>query len=129
MEETQLSILVPCYREEKNIPELWARISEVMKKEPISWEAVLVDDGSPDGTWEEIRKIAEKERRIKAVRHQSNKGMVGTWQTALENASGKWVVTIDADMQYAPEDIPKLMQAMGDGTYDLVQGIRTTRFE
>ena len=64
-EETRISILVPCYREEKNISELVERIFDAMHKEQLSWEIVLVDDGSPDATWEEIQRFAQKDPRIK----------------------------------------------------------------
>ena len=129
MKRIDLSILIPCFREEKNIPFLVDRIFKVMEKEELSWELVLLDDGSPDGTWEQISSFAAKDSRIQGVRHSSNQGIAPGWETLLKNSCGDWVVTMDADMQYAPEDLPKLIQRMKEGSYDLIQGIRVTRSE
>ena len=124
-----LSILIPCFEEEKNIAELLTRIARVMNENTQRWEVVLVDDGSSDSTWEEIRKFAEKEERVKGVRHDSNRGIAAAWESALNQATLSWVLTMDADLQFAPEEIPKLLSEMNAGNYDLVQGKRMKRLD
>jgi len=123
-----LSIVIPCFREEKNIPELMMRVTGVMEKQTYPWEIILVEDGSPDHTWAQIERYTG-DPRIRGIRHEKNQGIVIAWETGLINARGIWVVTLDADMQYAPEDIPALVEEMQTGKYDLVQGVRIQRFE
>jgi glycosyltransferase involved in cell wall biosynthesis len=124
-----ISILVPCFQEEQNVADLIKRAVSVMENTDLGWEIVLVDDGSTDNTWKIIDTFSNQDSRIKGVRHLSNEGMVSAWHTALNHASGDWVVTIDADLQFAPEEIPRLMSEMQTGNYDLVQAIRKKHLE
>jgi glycosyltransferase involved in cell wall biosynthesis len=124
-----ISILVPCFQEEQNVADLIKRAVSVMENTNLGWEIVLVDDGSTDNTWKIIEAVSKEDSRIKGVRHLSNEGMVSAWQTALNHASGDWVVTIDADLQFAPEEIPRLVNEMQNGDFDLVQAIRENHLE
>ena len=129
MQQGFISILIPCFNEEENIPELIDRILPVMSRQDLSWEIVLVDDGSTDRTWEKISWFMKKVPQLIGVRHSSNRGIVAAWETALDNSRGNWVLTMDGDLQNAPEEIPLLINEMRKGGIDLVQGIRQERFE
>jgi glycosyltransferase involved in cell wall biosynthesis len=124
-----LSILIPCFEEEKNIHKLLTRLIAVMQQTNLPWEAVLVDDGSTDSTWVEIRKAAGSDDRIKGFRHDRNEGIPAAWQSALNQASMEWVLTMDADLQFAPEEIPSLIAKMNEGKFDLIQGKRIKRLD
>jgi len=120
----ELSIVVPCYNEEPNIQRLWREIKSVMDDQGIEWELILVDDGSQDRTGELIRELEKSEPRVKGVYHETNKGIVAGWRSGLAAAEGEIVVTTDADLQYLPADIPKLLAKQRETGADLVQGWR-----
>jgi len=120
----ELSILVPCYDEEPNIARLWDEIREVMDDSGMSWELVLVDDGSQDDTGRLIRELEKSDSRVKGVYHETNRGIVAGWRSGLAAAEGELVVTTDADLQYIPSDIPRLVAKQRESGADLVQGWR-----
>lgn len=119
-----LSIIVPCYNEEQNIPRLWSEIEKAMKDAEVTWEVVLVDDGSKDNTAGLIKELAKKDSRVKCVFHETNRGIVAGWKSGLLASTGRLVVTIDADLQYLPSDILKLLAIQKESGADLVQGWR-----
>jgi phenylacetate-CoA ligase len=121
--DIQLTILAPCFNEEGNIAELVRRIAGCRDRLP-AFELVLVDDGSRDGTWREIQKAREQYPFVVPVRHVGNLGLVAGWRSGLAASRGRLVVTIDADLQYRPEDIALLLEKMRDADVDLVQGAR-----
>jgi len=122
-----LSIIVPCFNEEKNLPLLVNRTNQALGEDGIPGEIVLVNDGSRDGTGAIIDLLAKQFQNIRAIHHPVNRGIVEGWRSGLAASTGEWVLTTDADLQYAPEDIPRLSREMEAGGWDLVQGWRKDR--
>ena len=120
-----LSVLVPCFNEEGNLPELVARTERVFDRRGIAGEIVLVNDGSHDGTGTQIDELAATHSRVVAVHHPENRGMTAAWKTALEQSHGAYVLTMDADLQYQPEAIGQLWREMRFSNADVVQGWRS----
>jgi glycosyltransferase involved in cell wall biosynthesis len=118
----EFSVVVPIYNEEDNIRELFARLSSVMDKMG-TYEIILVDDGSRDGSWGIIRELHKKDRRVKGISFSRNFGHHIAITAGLDHATGKAVVLMDGDLQDPPEEIPKLWERLRSG-YDLVYGIR-----
>jgi len=118
--------VVPCYNEEGNIPELVERTTATLDDLGISWQLVLVDDGSSDGTWEQLAAAGARDPRILALRHERNRGIVAAWRTGLQASSGFWICILDADLQYQPEDVARLWREIRFRNVDVVQGARTT---
>lgn len=122
-----LSVVVPCFNEEKNLPLLVNRINQALGSAGITGEIVLVNDGSGDGTGAVIDLLARQFQNVRAVHHAGNRGIVEGWRSGLAASRGDLVLTTDADLQYAPEDIPPLYREMVSGDWDLVQGWRKDR--
>lgn len=120
----ELSVVVPCFNEEANLPALLERTTAALEALGVAWEIVLVDDGSADRTAEAIRRAAAADPRVRGAFHPTNRGIVAGWVTGLETGRGAWVVPLDADLQYRPEDIAKLWAARLAAGADLVQGAR-----
>lgn len=126
MSRPDLSVVVPCYNEEGNIPELVERTTATLAELGIAWELVLVDDGSQDDTWGCIERARQADRRVVGVRHERNRGIVEGWRSGLAAAQGAFLCITDADLQYQPEDIARLWREIRFKNVDLVQGARTT---
>lgn len=123
-ENIDLSVIVPCFNEQDNIPVLVERIDKAVRLYGIKTEIILVDDLSKDNTWQVMQETAKKYPTVKCVHHKVNKGIVGGWKTGTEKAQGTYILTTDADLQYLPEDIPRLYREIVKDDYDLVQGWR-----
>jgi len=122
----ELSVIVPCLNEALNLPELTRRILNTFDVGGLSGELVLVDDGSTDATAEVIRALAaENEGRVTGVFHPENRGIAAGWRSGAAAARGKLVATIDADLQYQPEDLLRLRRALYEHSVDIVQGFRS----
>lgn len=122
----QLSIIVPCYNEQDNLPELAERTVATLRELGEPFELVLVNDGSRDRTAEVI---ADQERRfpeVRGVHHERNRGMFAAWKTGAEHARGTWIGIIDADLQYQPEDLARLWRELQFRNVDIVQGYRSS---
>lgn len=122
----ELSVLVPCFNEEGNLPELVERTLRVFARREIRGEIVLVNDGSRDGTGGQIDALAAAHPGVVGVHHPTNRGIAAGWRTALEHSRGRYVCTIDADLQYQPEAIALLHREMRFSHADLVQGWRSS---
>jgi phenylacetate-CoA ligase len=120
----EISMIAPCLNEEKNIVSLVKRINKSLDKTGIKGEIILIDDGSRDKTLEVMKKIKSKNKNLIIVKHKDNKGIVESWKSGLKKARGRYIVTIDSDLQYLPEDIPRLYNEIKNSKYDLVQGWR-----
>jgi len=123
----ELSVVVPCFNEEANVPETTERVLRVLELAGITSEIVLVDDASRDRTREVIeeQKVLYGERVIGCF-HEQNRGLAAGWQTGVTAAHGAYVAVIDADLQYQPEDIVRLYTALLESSVDIVQGFRST---
>jgi glycosyltransferase involved in cell wall biosynthesis len=122
MQEKLISIVVPVYNEEGNVEELHQEIVDVVKKESLKAEIILVDDGSTDGTREKIRKL----RPVRAIFFRRNFGQTAAMDAGIKAARGKIIVTMDGDRQNDPADIPKLLKKI-EGGLDVVSGWRKNR--
>ncbi len=122
----ELSVVVPCYNEAGNLPELVARLRAVFDRRGIGGEVVLVNDGSRDATGSVIDALAAQHPEVVAVHHAQNRGIAAAWQSGLERARGEYACFIDADLQYLPEDVWRLWREIQAGHADLVQGYRSS---
>ena len=121
-----LSIVVPIYNEEENIPILHGRISEALADTRIAYELILVDDGSSDNSYPALKLLAAKDERVKVVRLRRNFGQTAAMAAGFDLASGRVVVPMDGDLQNDPLDIPLLLARIDEG-YDVVSGWRKDR--
>jgi len=120
-----LSVVIPVYNEEDNLPELWTELRSVLEPMLLSFEVVLVDDGSRDRSAELIRGFREADPRVRLVRLKANAGETAATDAGLKAARGRWVVTMDADLQNDPHDIPTLLSHLD--RWDAVTGWRVNR--
>lgn len=118
MARPAFSVVIPCYRSEAALPELFERLSAQFDRMDQTWELICVDDCSPDRTAEVVRAARQHDRRIKLVQHFRNYGQHQALLTGFRHARGHLVVTMDDDLQHPPEEIPRLVEALGD--YDVV---------
>ena len=121
-----ISVVIPAYNEEKNIPILYDRLKKVLDTIGDEYEILVVDDGSTDGTFAVLEEIAQKDKNLKVIRFKRNYGQTAAMYAGFQHATGDVIVTLDADLQNDPEDIPKLLQKLEEG-YDVVSGWRRDR--
>lgn len=124
-----ISVVVPLYDEEESLPELASWIERVMKENGFSYEVVFVDDGSRDKSWSIIRKLHERNPCLRGIRFRRNYGKSAALQTGFEAARGKVVITMDADMQDSPDEIPHLYRMITEEGYDVVSGWKKKRYD
>ena len=124
-----ISVIVPLYNEDESLGELTAWIDRVMQQNKFSYEVWLVDDGSRDRSWEVIEKLSAANPSIKGIRFRRNYGKSAALNTGFEHASGEVVITMDADMQDSPDEIPALYHMIKDEGYDLVSGWKKVRHD
>jgi dolichol-phosphate mannosyltransferase len=122
-----LSVVIPVYNEEENLPLLWPELRGVLEAERLSFEVVFVDDGSRDRSAEIIRALRDGDRRVRLVRLKANAGETAATDAGFKTARGRLVVTMDADLQNDPHDIPGLLRHLGQ--WDAVTGWRVNRGE
>ncbi len=124
-----LSIVVPLYNEEESIGELFAWIQRVLK--PLEWEyeVIFVDDGSSDKSWAVVNEMAEKHKEVKGLKFRRNYGKSAALHVGFEAARGDVVITMDADLQDSPEEIPELVRMIKEEGYDLVSGWKKKRYD
>ncbi len=123
-----LSIVVPVFNEEQSLAELTLRISEVAKREGYRTNVLLVDDGSTDKSWEVIEWLASHNNNIRGVKLRRNFGKAAALAAAFERVEGDFVITMDADLQDDPNEIPKLLAKLNEG-YDVVSGWKQVRHD
>ncbi|MDR1155408.1 MAG: glycosyltransferase family 2 protein [Bacteroidales bacterium] len=124
-----MSIVVPLYNESESIPELIARIERVMDEHRYSYELILVDDGSSDRSWATIEQAAQSNPNIHAIGFRRNYGKSAALFCGFRKAAGDVVITMDADLQDSPDEIPGLYQMVVDEGYDLVSGWKKKRHD
>lgn len=124
----EISVVIPFYNEQENIPELYNRLKSVMDNLGNSYELVFIDDGSRDRTYELLTKLYEKDEKVRVIRLKKNFGQTAALQAGFDFARGKIIISMDGDLQHAPEDIPLFLSRMDEG-YDIVSGWRKKRVD
>lgn len=124
-----ISVVIPLYNEEESIKELYDWIAKVMEANRFSFEVVFVDDGSTDDSWEEILKMSSADPRVKAIRFRRNHGKSAGLNVGFEAASGDVVITMDADLQDSPDEIPELYRLIKEDGFDLISGWKKKRYD
>jgi glycosyltransferase involved in cell wall biosynthesis len=126
VEQVEISVVVPFFNEEENVPLLAAELRAVLEEMGRSYELVLVDDGSTDGTWERIRALHAESPRVVGVRLLGNQGQTAALAAGFDRARGRIVISMDGDLQHDPREIPKFVAGIDEG-YDLASGWRAQR--
>ena len=121
--------MIPLFNEEESLPELTEWIVKVMNENGFSFEIVFVDDGSTDNSWNVIEKLKTKYSEIKAIKFRRNYGKSAGLNEGFKHASGEVVITMDADLQDSPDEIPELYRMVKEEGYDLVSGWKKNRFD
>ena len=124
-----LSIVIPLLNEEESLPELSAWIDKVMRDHNYSYEVIFVDDGSNDNSWEVIEQLRSQNSSIKGIKFQRNYGKSAALNEAFRVASGEVVITMDADLQDSPDEIPELRRMIMEDGYDMVSGWKKKRYD
>lgn len=124
-----ISVVIPLFNEEESLPELTAWIDSVMRENCFSYEIVFVDDGSSDSSWDMIEGMSEYYPSIKAIRFRRNYGKSAALYAGFEMAQGRVVITMDADLQDSPDEIPELYRLITKEGYDLVSGWKRCRHD
>ena len=129
MRNPDISVVIPAQDEEDSISELCQWISRVMQAHGFSYEVILIDDGSTDATWQKILEVNEGDNRFKGIRFNRNFGKSAALQTGFRAASGEVVITMDADLQDSPDEIPELYNMIKKQGYHLVSGWKKKRYD
>ncbi|MTI32538.1 glycosyltransferase [Cytophagales bacterium RKSG123] len=124
-----LSVVVPLYNEEESLPELINWISRVMQKHGFTYEIILVDDGSTDRSWEVVKALGNENGAVKGVKFNRNYGKSAALDTGFKLAQAEVVITMDADLQDSPDEIPELYRMIKEEKYDLVSGWKQKRYD
>jgi glycosyltransferase involved in cell wall biosynthesis len=124
-----ISVLIPLYNEAESLPELCAWIKRVMDEQAYSYEIILVDDGSNDGSWEVIEELKKENAAISGIQFRRNYGKSAALNVAFEAAQGEVVITMDADLQDSPDEIPVLYERILKENLDLISGWKKKRYD
>jgi glycosyltransferase involved in cell wall biosynthesis len=124
-----ISVVIPLFNEEESIGELHNWIGRVMEKEGYSYEIVFVDDGSTDRSWQIIGELQQKNPCVKGIKFRRNYGKSAGLHVAFAKAEGNVIITMDADLQDSPEEIPELYRMITEDKYDLVSGWKKKRYD
>ena len=124
-----ISVVVPLYNEVESLPELTSWIGRVMATNNFSYEVILIDDGSTDGSWELIEKLCNENAHLKGIKFRRNYGKSAGLFCGFEQAEGNVVITMDADLQDSPEEIPELYRLITEEKFDLVSGWKKKRYD
>lgn len=125
----QISVVIPLYNEEESLPELVDWIHKVMHDHSFSYEIIMVDDGSKDSSWKVIGQLSKDDDHIKAIRFRRNYGKSAALHEGFAASSGDVVITMDADLQDSPDEIPELYRMITADGYDLVSGWKRKRYD
>ena len=124
-----ISVVVPLYNEDESLPELYAWIERVMQANGFSFEVIFVNDGSTDRSWEVIEELQAKSPHVKGIKFRRNYGKSPALYCGFERAQGRVVITMDADLQDSPDEIPELYRMITEEGYDLVSGWKQKRYD
>lgn len=124
-----ISVVIPLLNEEESIKELHDWIKRVMQENDYSYEVIFVDDGSTDGSWEVIKQLKNGSDHVKAIKFRRNYGKSPALHCAFQKAKGEVIITMDADLQDSPDEIPELYRMIQEEKYDLVSGWKKKRYD
>ena len=128
-EHKDISVVIPLFNEAESLPELQAWIKRVMDGNGFSYEVLFIDDGSRDGSWQVIEELAGGDLNVRGIKFQRNYGKSAALQKGFEAANGKVVITMDADLQDSPDEIPELYRMIMDEDLDVVSGWKKKRYD
>lgn len=129
MQQPEVSVVVPVYNEEESLAELYEKIRGVLEKNNYTFELIFVDDGSTDRSWRVMAELSEKDVRVRALRFSRNFGKSAALDAGFSECNGRVVVTMDADLQDDPEEIPGLCTYLNENDLDLVSGWKKKRHD
>ncbi len=129
IENPNISIVVPLFNEVESLPELHAWIQRVMKANTFTYEIIFVDDGSKDGSWEVVESLRTNDTCVRAIKFQRNYGKSAALQKGFEACKGDVVITMDADLQDSPDEIPELYRMITEDDFDVVSGWKKKRYD
>jgi glycosyltransferase involved in cell wall biosynthesis len=124
-----ISVIVPLFNEEESLPELEAWIKRVMVAHGFSYEIVMVDDGSKDGSWQVVQELSAKNPSVRGIKFRRNYGKSAALHVGFEAVKGDVVITMDADLQDSPDEIPELYRMIKEDGYDMVSGWKKMRHD
>ena len=124
-----VSIVIPLFNEDESLTELSAWIERVVNAHQLSYEIIMIDDGSTDNSWEVIEKLRSNNPNIKGIKFQRNYGKSAALNEGFKAAQGQVIITMDADMQDSPDEIPELRKMILEGNYDIVSGWKKKRYD
>ena len=124
-----ISVVVPLYNEEESLPELYRWIEKVMKANGFSFEVIFVNDGSTDNSWQVIEDLSKQSESVKGIKFRRNYGKSPALYCGFKEAQGDVVITMDADLQDSPDEIPGLYKMITEDGYDLVSGYKQKRYD
>lgn len=124
-----ISVIIPLYNEAESLPELYAWITRVMAEHGYSYEIIFVNDGSTDDSWNVIEGIAAKDGQVHGIKFRRNYGKSPALHCGFAAAQGDVVITMDADLQDSPDEIPELYRMITEEHYDLVSGYKQKRYD
>ncbi len=125
----QVSLVIPLKNEEESLPELTKWIRQVCERENLSYEIIFIDDGSTDGSWQVIEDLQQKDTHVRAIKFRRNYGKSAALHVGFGAAAGEVVITMDADLQDSPDEIPELRRMVLEEGYDLVSGWKKKRHD
>ena len=124
-----ISVVIPLYNEAESLPELHAWIQRVMADHHFTYEIIFINDGSTDNSWEVIEQLADKDKNVKGIKFRRNYGKSPALYCGFRKAEGDVVITMDADLQDSPDEIPELYRMITEEKYDLVSGYKQKRYD
>lgn len=124
-----ISVIIPLYNEEESLPELYNWIARVMKDNGYTYEVIFVNDGSTDNSWKVIEELSRKADEVKGIKFRRNYGKSPALYCGFKEAKGNVVITMDADLQDSPDEIPELYRMITEDGYDLVSGYKQKRYD
>jgi len=126
---SSISVVIPLYNEAESLPELHDWIAKVMKENDFNYELIFIDDGSTDDSWEVITQLSLKNPRVKGIKFGKNYGKSPALQYGFQKSSGDVIITMDADLQDSPDEIPELYRMITEDNYDMVSGWKKKRHD
>ena len=129
MSELNISVVIPLLNEDESLPELHAWIKKVMDLHHYTYEILFIDDGSSDNSWNVIMELSEKHPEVKGTRFRRNYGKSAAVNIGFQDARGQVVITMDADLQDSPDEIPELYRLITEEKYDLISGWKQKRYD